>query len=42
MIHRMARLRRERGLHAPRDDDLERVSALLLAWLGALWWGIAP
>jgi hypothetical protein len=42
MIHRMARLRRERGLHSPGDDDLARVSALLLAWLGGLWWGIAP
>ncbi len=41
-IHRMARLRRERGLHSPGDDDLDRVSAILLAWLGALWWGIAP
>lgn len=42
MIHRMARLRRERGLHSPGDDDLDRASVILLAWLGALWWGIAP
>lgn len=42
MIHRMARLRRDRGLHSPGDGDLDRASALLLAWLGALWWGIAP
>lgn len=38
----MARLRRERGLHVPSDTDLDRASAMLLAWLGALWWGIAP
>lgn len=42
LIARMARLRRERGLHTPDDADLQRVSALLLAWLGAMWWGIAP
>jgi hypothetical protein len=36
MIQRMARLRRERGLHCPGDGDLDRVAALLLARLGAL------
>jgi hypothetical protein len=42
LIARMARLRRARGLHTPDDADLRRASALLLAWLGAMWWGIAP
>ena len=42
MIARMARFRRERGLHTPGDADLQRASTLLLAWLGAMWWGIAP
>lgn len=42
MIDRMAQLRRERGLHSPGEDDLDRASAILLAWLAALWWGIAP
>jgi hypothetical protein len=42
MIHRMARRRHERGLHTPEGGDLDRASAILLAWLGALWWGIAP
>lgn len=42
MIARMAQLRRERGFHTPVDAELSRASALLLAWLGAMWWGIAP
>ncbi len=42
MVQRMAALRRERGLHAPNGSELERLAAIMLAWLGALWWGIAP
>ena len=42
MVQRMAELRRRHGLHAPVGAELERLAALMLAWLGALWWGIAP
>lgn len=42
MIHRIAERRRRRGLHTPADADLDRLAALMLAWLGALWWGIVP
>jgi hypothetical protein len=42
MVQRMAEFRRRHGLHAPTGAELERLAAVMLAWLGALWWGIAP
>jgi hypothetical protein len=41
MVHRMAAIRRQRGLHAPEGPDLDRLAVIMLAWLSALWWGIA-
>jgi hypothetical protein len=42
MVHRMAEIRRQCGLHAPEGPDLDRLAVIMLAWLSALWWGIAP
>lgn len=40
MVHEMARARQALGL--PTADDLERVERMLLGWVAALWWRIAP
>ena len=42
MVQRMAEFRRQRGLHTPEGADLDRRAVIMLAWLSALWWGIAP
>lgn len=40
MVHEMARARQALGL--PTADGLERVERILLGWVAALWWRIAP
>lgn len=42
MVRRMAEVRRRYGLHVPAEPDLDRLATIMLAWLSALWWGIAP
>lgn len=42
MVQRMAQIRRRRGLYAPEGPELDRLAVIMLAWLSACWWGIAP
>jgi hypothetical protein len=37
LVARAAELRRERGLPTPDRSDVDRISALLCAWLGVMW-----